>query len=74
MFHRIKKLFLICIKTSNLIFLKNGIFYELYVKFNYKDDLLWKILNIKSINGYAKFYKDSRTGQYYVLPVTDLYE
>ncbi|MCF8234782.1 MAG: hypothetical protein K9G67_07120 [Bacteroidales bacterium] len=30
--------------------------------------------NIKSINGYAKFYKDPRTDQYYVLPVTDPYE
>ena len=30
--------------------------------------------NIESINGYAKFYKDPRTGQYYVLPVTDPYE
>ena len=30
--------------------------------------------NIESINGYAKFYKDPRTGEYYVLPVTDPYE
>lgn len=30
--------------------------------------------NIESINGYGKFYKDPRTGQYYVLPVTDPYE
>ena len=30
--------------------------------------------NIESINGYAKFYKDPRTGQYYVLAVTDPYE
>jgi hypothetical protein len=30
--------------------------------------------NIESINGYAKFYKDPRTGQYYVLPMTDPYE
>jgi uncharacterized membrane-anchored protein len=30
--------------------------------------------NIESINGYSKFYKDPRTGQYYVLPVTDPYE
>lgn len=30
--------------------------------------------NLESINGYAKFYKDPRTGQYYVLPVTDPYE
>ncbi|MCF8228696.1 MAG: hypothetical protein K9G58_07405 [Bacteroidales bacterium] len=30
--------------------------------------------NLESINGYAKFYKDPRTGQFYVLPVTDPYE
>ncbi len=30
--------------------------------------------NIESINGYTKFYKDPRTGEYYVLPVTDPYE
>ncbi|MCD4772366.1 MAG: hypothetical protein K8R41_03155 [Bacteroidales bacterium] len=30
--------------------------------------------NIESINGYAKFYKDPRTGEYYVLPITDPYE
>ena len=30
--------------------------------------------NIESINGYSKFYKDPRTGEYYVLPVTDPYE
>ncbi|MDZ7743867.1 MAG: hypothetical protein U5Q03_19575 [Bacteroidota bacterium] len=30
--------------------------------------------NIESINGYAKFYKDPRTGQFYVLPITDPYE
>jgi len=30
--------------------------------------------NLESINGYAKFYKDPRTGQYYVVPVTDPYE
>ncbi len=30
--------------------------------------------NLESINGYTKFYKDPRTGQYYVLPVTDPYE
>lgn len=30
--------------------------------------------NIESINGYAKFYKDPRTGQYYVLPTTDPYK
>jgi hypothetical protein len=29
--------------------------------------------NIESINGYSKFYKDPRTGEYYVLPVTDPY-
>ena len=27
--------------------------------------------NIESINGYSKFYKDPRTGEYYVIPVTD---
>ncbi len=30
--------------------------------------------NIESINGYNKFYKDPRTGEYYVLPVTDPYQ
>lgn len=30
--------------------------------------------NIESINGYSKFYKDPRTGEYYVLPMTDPYE
>lgn len=30
--------------------------------------------NIASINGYSKFYKDPRTGEYYVIPVTDPYE
>jgi len=30
--------------------------------------------NIESINGFSKFYKDPRTGEYYVLPVTDPYE
>lgn len=30
--------------------------------------------NIESINGYTKFYKDPRTGEYYVIPVTDPYE
>lgn len=30
--------------------------------------------NIESINGYSKFYKDPRTGEYYVLPVTDVYK
>ena len=30
--------------------------------------------NLESINGYSKFYKDPRTGEYYVLPVTDPYE
>ncbi len=30
--------------------------------------------NLESINGYAKFYKDPRTGQFYVVPVTDPYE
>lgn len=30
--------------------------------------------NIESINGYSKFYKDPRTGEYYVLPVTDAYK
>ncbi|MBN2639131.1 MAG: hypothetical protein JXR65_08600 [Bacteroidales bacterium] len=30
--------------------------------------------NIESINGYSKFYKDPRTGQYYVIPVTDPYQ
>ncbi|HJN05149.1 MAG TPA: hypothetical protein QF480_00905 [Bacteroidales bacterium] len=31
-------------------------------------------VNIESINGYSKFYKDPRTGEYYVIPVTDTYE
>ncbi|MFA5418257.1 MAG: hypothetical protein WC341_07355 [Bacteroidales bacterium] len=30
--------------------------------------------NIESINGYSKFYKDPRTGEYYVIPVTDPYQ
>lgn len=30
--------------------------------------------NIESINGYSKFYEDPRTGEYYVIPVTDAYE
>lgn len=30
--------------------------------------------NIESINGYSKFYKDPRTGEYYVIPMTDPYE
>jgi spore coat protein CotH len=30
--------------------------------------------NLESINGYAKFYKDPRTGEFYVIPVTDPYE
>ena len=30
--------------------------------------------NIESINGYNKFYKDPRTGEYYVIPTTDPYE
>lgn len=30
--------------------------------------------NIESINGYSKFYKDPRTGEFYVIPVTDPYE
>lgn len=30
--------------------------------------------NLESINGYSKFYKDPRTGEYYVIPVTDPYE
>jgi len=30
--------------------------------------------NIQSINGYSKFYRDPRTGEYYVLPVTDAYK
>jgi hypothetical protein len=30
--------------------------------------------NIESINGYNKFYKDPRTGEYYVIPVTDPYQ
>ncbi len=30
--------------------------------------------NIESINGYSKFYKDPRTGEYYVIPITDPYE
>jgi len=31
-------------------------------------------VNIESINGYSKFYKDPRTGEYCVIPVTDTYE
>lgn len=30
--------------------------------------------NIEAINGHSKFYKDPRTGEYYVLPVTDPYQ
>ncbi len=30
--------------------------------------------NLESINGYSKFYKDPRTGEYYVIPATDPYE
>lgn len=30
--------------------------------------------NIESINGYSKFYKDPRTGEYYVMAITDPYE
>lgn len=30
--------------------------------------------NIESINGYANFYKDPRTGQFYVIPTTDPYK
>ncbi len=30
--------------------------------------------NLESINGHNKFYKDPRTGEYYVIPVTDPYE
>ena len=30
--------------------------------------------NIESINGFSKFYKDPRTGEYYVIPMTDPYE
>ncbi len=30
--------------------------------------------NIESINGYSKFYKDPRTGEYYVIPMTDPYQ
>jgi len=30
--------------------------------------------NLESINGYSKFYKDPRTGEYYVIPVTETYE
>lgn len=30
--------------------------------------------NLESINGYSKFYKDPRTGEYYVIPMTDPYE
>jgi len=30
--------------------------------------------NLESINGYSKFYKDPRTGEYYVIPTTDPYE
>lgn len=29
--------------------------------------------NLESINGYSKFYKDPRTGEFYVIPVTDPY-
>ena len=31
-------------------------------------------VNIESINGYSKFYKDPRTGKFYVLPITVPYE
>lgn len=31
-------------------------------------------VNIESINGYSKFYKDPRTGEYYVIPITETYE
>jgi len=31
-------------------------------------------VNLESINGYTKFYKDPRTGEYYVIPITDPYE
>jgi hypothetical protein len=30
--------------------------------------------NLESINGYSKFYKDPRTGEYYVIPMTDAYK
>jgi hypothetical protein len=30
--------------------------------------------NLESINGYSKFYKDPRTGEFYVIPVTDPYQ
>jgi hypothetical protein len=30
--------------------------------------------NIESINGYSKFYKDPRTEEYYVIPITDPYQ
>jgi len=30
--------------------------------------------NLESINGHNKFYKDPRTDDYYVIPVTDPYE
>ncbi len=30
--------------------------------------------NLESINGYSKFYKDPRTGEFYVIPTTDPYE
>ncbi len=30
--------------------------------------------NLESINGYNKFYKDPRTGEFYVIPVTDPYQ
>lgn len=30
--------------------------------------------NLESINGYSKFYKDPRTGEFYVIPMTDPYE
>jgi len=30
--------------------------------------------NLESINGFSKFYKDPRTGEFYVIPVTDPYQ
>ncbi|MBW7847561.1 MAG: hypothetical protein H3C41_05705 [Bacteroidales bacterium] len=30
--------------------------------------------NLEAINGHNKFFKDPRTGEYYVIPVTDAYE
>lgn len=30
--------------------------------------------NLESINGYSKFYEDPRTGEFYVIPVTETYE